>query len=150
MIEGRYRTARVAILTIIEEEFTAMREALGDGVQEIETSGYYSPDPATCDVVLGMSADRSNVPAYETARDMLELFMWSSPTPCTTSRSARSRREGTCFATSLTTPRAWACSTDTLEHWPGTSTSSPPWATRLLDRSLPQTTPGRRGSTSAR
>ena len=43
MIEAHLKTARVAILTIIDEEFDAVRRALGVGVPEIETSGYYSP-----------------------------------------------------------------------------------------------------------
>ena len=75
MTIGRSDTARVAVLTIIDEEFDAMRTRLGgSNVVEIETSGFYSPDPKTCDVVLGMSADRSNVPANESARELLEHF----------------------------------------------------------------------------
>jgi nucleoside phosphorylase len=75
---GRYGTARVAILTIVDAEFDAVRAALG-GVQqvlEIEDSSYYSPatdrsgDP---DLVLAQ-ADRSHLPAMGAGRDLLEVF----------------------------------------------------------------------------
>lgn len=73
MSAGRLNTARVAILTIIEEEFDAVRTQLGGAtVREIGTTGVYSPDPDACDVVLAMSTERSNVPANESSRDLLE------------------------------------------------------------------------------
>ncbi|HVQ59580.1 MAG TPA: hypothetical protein VMS60_11805 [Solirubrobacterales bacterium] len=75
---GRYGTARVGILTIVDAEFDAVRAALGgvEQVLEIGDSSYYSPaaggdgDP---DIVLAQ-ADRSNVPAMGAGRDLLEDF----------------------------------------------------------------------------
>lgn len=75
---GRYGTARVGILTIVDAEFNAVRTALG-GVQsvlEIEDTSYYSPladgagDP---DIVLAQ-ADRSHLPAMGAGRNLLEDF----------------------------------------------------------------------------
>jgi nucleoside phosphorylase len=76
MLAGRVGTARAGILTIIDEEFDAVRSALGGPGQVVEVadSGYYSPDPVTCNVVLAQSIDRSNIPASNAASNMLEDF----------------------------------------------------------------------------
>ncbi len=76
---GRYGTARVGILTIIDEEFAAVRAALGGAseVLEIEDTSYYSPNlrvGAEPDIVLTQSADRSNVPAAGAGRNLIEDF----------------------------------------------------------------------------
>ena len=76
MLEGREGVARLGILTIIKEEFDAVRSALGGAgdVLEVADSSYYSPDPSTCDVVLTDSTDRSNIPASLATYNMLEDF----------------------------------------------------------------------------
>jgi nucleoside phosphorylase len=76
VLRGREGTARVGILTIIPEEFDAVRSILGGAstVVEVRQTSYYSPDPSTCDVVLTDSIDRSNIPATHAASDMLEDF----------------------------------------------------------------------------
>ena len=76
MLAGRVGTARAGILTIIDEEFDAVRSMLGGPgrVVEVADSSYYSPNPATCDVVLAQSTDRSNIPASNATFNMLEDF----------------------------------------------------------------------------
>jgi len=75
---GRYGTARVAIFTIVDAEFNAVRAALGgvEKVLEIGDSSYYSPTsahPGDPDIVLAQ-ADRSHLPAMGASRDLLEDF----------------------------------------------------------------------------
>lgn len=79
MAGGRYGTARIGVLTIIDEEFGAVREALGgvERVLEIGATSYFSPShsgPGDPNVVLVQSTDRSNVPAFSAGRDLIEDF----------------------------------------------------------------------------
>jgi nucleoside phosphorylase len=64
--------ARVGVLTIIDEEFECVREALNADAQ---VSGpYYTTDPASCQVVLRQAADRGNIQAVQPTRDLIESF----------------------------------------------------------------------------
>src|SRR5262249_52807023 len=69
---GRLGTARVAVLTIIDEEFEAVSEAMK--LDHYVDDGYYAAGPDVLDVVLRQSPDRSNVPATGVARSMLEDY----------------------------------------------------------------------------
>lgn len=68
---GRIGTARVAVLTIIDEEFGAARGALGT-TSHVEGTPYYRRAPLDNGVVLSQAIDRGNVPATNAARDILE------------------------------------------------------------------------------
>jgi nucleoside phosphorylase len=75
---GRYGTARVGILTIVDAEFDAVRTILGGAQQvlEIENTSYYSPTVGSTgdpEVVLAQ-ADRSHLPAMGAGRNLLEDF----------------------------------------------------------------------------
>jgi nucleoside phosphorylase len=71
--EGRLGTARVAVLTIIDEEFDAVSEAVGLKCN-IADSPYYCRDGSDVSVVLRRAPDRSQVPAMGVAREMLEDY----------------------------------------------------------------------------
>lgn len=75
---GRIGTSRVGILTVVDDEFEAVRRVLGGPgvVAEIADSGFYSPtaDAKHPDVVLTQTFDRSNGPAQSSCRDMIEKF----------------------------------------------------------------------------
>ena len=70
---GRKGTARVCVLSIIEEEFDAVHASLGP-LQQILGSKYWSPDPVELDLVATRSPNRSNVPAGLAAAAMLENY----------------------------------------------------------------------------
>jgi nucleoside phosphorylase len=70
---GRRGTARIGVLTILDEEFVAARTALG-AHRNIPNTGFYTSDPARLDVVLCRSPDRGNLPAQTATADLLEDF----------------------------------------------------------------------------
>jgi nucleoside phosphorylase len=69
---GRVSTGRVAILTILEEEFEAVERQIGP-IREIEDA-YYKPEGDGHDVVLMRAADRGNVPAEQAVKELVEAF----------------------------------------------------------------------------
>src|SRR5438067_1687135 len=73
MQRGRAGTARIGVITILDEEFGAAREALGATISLLGT-GCWTPDRGTLDVVLTQSPDRGNMAAGGTMRNMLEHF----------------------------------------------------------------------------
>lgn len=73
-IFGRIGHTNVAILTIIDEEFEAVRETLALGVN-IDGTQYFSSNTESVnrwDVVVFKCLDRSNVPASMAVRDVME------------------------------------------------------------------------------
>jgi len=70
---GRLGTARVAVLTIIDEEFDAVRTSAALGCN-VPDSPYYCCDGTNVSVVLRKAPDRSQVPAMGVARDILEDY----------------------------------------------------------------------------
>lgn len=77
-LEGRRGHARVAVLTVIDQEFNAVRAALGAD-HEVGQSGVYSPvhcPGSTVGVpfVLAQSSSRSNTPASHTTGKLVEWF----------------------------------------------------------------------------
>lgn len=81
-LAGRHGHARVAVLTIIDEEFEAVREVFG-ATDEIDTTGIYAPGPEDAPggdavkqfpFVLAQSPERSNVPASEATRQLAAAF----------------------------------------------------------------------------
>jgi nucleoside phosphorylase len=70
---GRRGSARVAVLTIIKDEFAAVSKSLGL-THNLDDSPYYCADKDTSDVVLRQAPDRSQAPAMSVARQMLEHF----------------------------------------------------------------------------
>jgi nucleoside phosphorylase len=76
MQPGRRGTARVAVLTIIDEEFTEARDVFATH-QNIPGTPYYVSDLAdarTPAVVLRVAADRANVAAAGATTKLLEAF----------------------------------------------------------------------------
>jgi nucleoside phosphorylase len=71
--QGRNGTARIAVLTIIDEEFGAVSKALSLA-HHIPGSAYYCSEAGAPEVVLRQAPDRSQVPAMNTAREMLEDY----------------------------------------------------------------------------
>jgi nucleoside phosphorylase len=65
-------TARVAVLTILDEEYAAVEEQLGP-LREIG-DGYYEPAVDGHDVVVMQAADRTNLAAQEAVKDLVEAF----------------------------------------------------------------------------
>lgn len=72
MQQGRVSTGRVAILTILDEEFAAVERQIGP-IREIEEA-YYEPEGDHHDVILMQAADRTNVAAEQAVRDLAEAF----------------------------------------------------------------------------
>lgn len=81
-VAGRHGHARVAVLTIIDEEFNAVREVFG-ATDEIGTTGIYAPARADLadggvagqfPFVLAQSPERSNIPASEATRQLSAAF----------------------------------------------------------------------------
>jgi nucleoside phosphorylase len=75
-LPGRIGNALVAIVTIVEEEHTAVRER-GDFNDLVPTTPYLRRNEISAriyDVVLAKSADRSNTPCSELVRTVVELF----------------------------------------------------------------------------
>jgi nucleoside phosphorylase len=70
--QGRVSTARVAVLTILDEEYAAVENQLGP-LREIR-EGYYEPEVDCHDVVVMQAADRTNVAAQEAVDDLVEAF----------------------------------------------------------------------------
>jgi len=70
---GRLGTARIGILTIIDEEFDEVRRIFGATVP-VPDSPYYAFGSGSTDVVLRQMADRSNVPAALCAGRLIEDF----------------------------------------------------------------------------
>ena len=76
VLRGRHGHARVAVLTIIDEEFDAAQTALG-AMNEVGVTGVFSPisgSKATHPFVLAQSSDRSNTPASNTLSQLVEYF----------------------------------------------------------------------------
>ena len=71
MDRGRLGTSRVAVFTVIPEEFEAVCSALGAGTF---IEGYATEEAARPDVVVRRSPDRFNGPAQGAARDLIEDF----------------------------------------------------------------------------
>ena len=82
MLEGRnHRHARVAVLTVIEEEFDAAQEVFGADHEVPSTRGFtvFTTEPATSSperypYVLMQCGNRSNVPSAGATRRLLEHF----------------------------------------------------------------------------
>ena len=75
-LRGRQGHARVAVVTVIDEEFDAVQAALELG-SEMEGTPYFSGAPIgeqQWDVVLCQSLDRSNVPFKSAVGDVIEDF----------------------------------------------------------------------------
>lgn len=73
MESGRLGTARIAVLTILDEEFESVRTAF-EATTHIPDSPYYTPDSERLDVVVRQIPDRANVPATSCASRMVEDF----------------------------------------------------------------------------
>jgi nucleoside phosphorylase len=75
-LPGRIGNALVAIITIVEEEHTAVRER--GGFHELVGATPYLRRAEICpevyDVILAKSPDRSNTPCSELVRNIAELF----------------------------------------------------------------------------
>lgn len=74
MLEGRRGHARVIILTVIDEELSAVLAEFGATV-EIPGSACWACEPAVNSaypVIVTQCSDRSNLPAMETVRDLIE------------------------------------------------------------------------------
>ncbi|MEM9439089.1 MAG: hypothetical protein AAGA73_01460 [Pseudomonadota bacterium] len=73
---GRIGNALVAIVTIVEEEFDAVREHGGfdDLVRDTPYLRREEVCPDVFDIVLARSPDRSNTPCSEMVRNIAELF----------------------------------------------------------------------------
>jgi nucleoside phosphorylase len=72
--EGRLGRARIAIVTIIEEEFEAAQQLFGLYANIPSTSYFVSGDAGArqWDVALIQASDRSNVPVYGDVTDFME------------------------------------------------------------------------------
>jgi nucleoside phosphorylase len=75
MSRGRSGKTKVGLLTVIQEEFDAVKAALGANVWHRRTP-YWHGDDGPADFVLARMADRTNVAAFEATRD---LFEWWQP-----------------------------------------------------------------------
>jgi len=71
--EGREWTARIGVLTVIEEEFDALRRVLGN-LDSTPRPGYLHMRDRPRDVVVKRCADRGTQAAGDEARMMIELF----------------------------------------------------------------------------
>jgi nucleoside phosphorylase len=77
-LTGRRGHARIAVLTVIDEEFDALQNELG-AYHEIGTTGIFSPATArkgfpSYPFVLSQSPSRSNTPASLQTRRLVEFF----------------------------------------------------------------------------
>lgn len=81
-VAGRFGHARVAVLTIIDEEFDAVRGVFG-AIHEVGTTGIYAPinaaeagpeGRASYPFVLAQATDRSNTPAGERPKELARLL----------------------------------------------------------------------------
>lgn len=71
---GRIGRARVALVTVIEEEFEAARRIF-DLKENISGTGYFaapSAEPGQWNVALMQATDRSNLPVLEDVRELME------------------------------------------------------------------------------
>ncbi len=76
MPKGKKGRARVAVITVIEEEFDAARQILGANYS-IPSTQYFattSSQDAQWDLVLAQCVDRSQVPANEITNEVIEDF----------------------------------------------------------------------------
>lgn len=71
MQKGRYGKTTVGVLTVIQEECDAVKAALGADVRHRKTRYWHGEDGHERFVLVKM-ADRTNVVAFEAARDMFE------------------------------------------------------------------------------
>jgi nucleoside phosphorylase len=71
MICGRHGKTRVGVLTIIQEEFDALKVALGADTWARRTRYWHASDGPER-FVLAKMADRTNVAAFEATRDLIE------------------------------------------------------------------------------
>lgn len=65
-------TGRVAVLTILDEEFAAVEKQLGP-LREID-QGYFEPENDDHDVVVMQADDRTNIAAQNAVKDLIEAF----------------------------------------------------------------------------
>ncbi|MGX1307020.1 nucleoside phosphorylase [Amorphus suaedae] len=75
-LPARSGNALVAIITIVEEEYTAVRK-LGDFSEFVKNTAYLRRTEiclGVYDVILARSADRSNTPCSELVRNIVENF----------------------------------------------------------------------------
>lgn len=70
---GRRGTCRVAVLSILEEEFDQVHRVFGPLTQLAGTS-FWTPDPVSLDIVAARAPTRSNVPATQAAMRLIEHF----------------------------------------------------------------------------
>jgi nucleoside phosphorylase len=74
MALGRTRTARVVVLTILEEEFDAVREVFGHLGPVPRAQEFWTPDPISLDVVVARAPDRGNVASRGVVGKLVEHF----------------------------------------------------------------------------
>lgn len=75
-LNGRVGNALVAIVTIVDEEYNAVREH-GDFKDLVGDTAYLRRQevcPGVYDIILARSTDRSNTPCAELVRNVAELF----------------------------------------------------------------------------
>ncbi len=72
MTRGRIGTARVGVLTIIDEEFECAQNAL-QATKWVQ-GAYYTTNKRTHEVVLRQAADRGNIQAVHPTQDIIERF----------------------------------------------------------------------------
>ncbi len=71
MEKGRWGMARVGVLTVIDEEYDAVAQAL-DTNHHLSGTPYYLADADDFRIAVRQIASRSQVPATHAARAMLE------------------------------------------------------------------------------
>ena len=70
---GRKGTSRLAVLSIIEEEFDAVHGLFGQ-LQQIPHTPFWTPDSVSLDIIATRAASRSNVPATQATMRLVENF----------------------------------------------------------------------------
>jgi nucleoside phosphorylase len=73
MQRGRIGTARIAVLTILQSEQSAVMNVFSPSYN-IPSTGYWCPSAGDFSTVFARSAGRSQVPANDAARRLLEYF----------------------------------------------------------------------------
>lgn len=72
--KGRWGTCRVALLTIIKEEFDEVQAVFASPNWRNIRSTYYSPDDATLDVVVTQSSGQGHLPAMGSTQKLVERY----------------------------------------------------------------------------
>ena len=73
MRRGRRGTARVGVITILDEEFEEARTALA-ATNRVTRTGCFTPNLGTLDCVVTQATDRANVAAGGAVGDLIENF----------------------------------------------------------------------------